>query len=58
MTAAEHLAEAERQLVLLAEPGRGWDENEYIGAALIAQGHALIAIADGLGIAHTVPTGG
>lgn len=59
MTAKEHLAEAEELLNVLANRSPNWDPQDVLADVLVAQAHALMAIADVLGVAHTPPaTGG
>lgn len=58
MTAAEHLAEAERLLGKTSERGQVWDEGELLVVVLAAQTHAVIAVGIELGVPHPAVAGG
>lgn len=58
MNAQEHLDEAERQLTLATSSGHAWDAQTALGAAFLAIGHALVALAIETGAPHPVTPGG
>lgn len=54
MNATEHLAVAEQLLERVGEGDVPGDPETTVALVLEAQGHALVAIADILGVAHDV----
>lgn len=58
MTAAEHLARAEKLLAMARTGEANWSDSAGLEAVLEAQGHALVALAIELGVPHATPAGG
>lgn len=58
MTAEGHVAEAERHLTDAAVNRHSWDAQTALASALLAIGHALVALAIETGAPHPAAAGG